>query len=82
MVNISKTILTVFALGCIIFYIYKLKGDAMEKEDKYVVVKLPFDENGQVILGEKKEEVVCEVCGQKNEKGTLICKMCSNYINK
>lgn len=29
---------------------------------------------------EKKEVVLCDVCGHANPENTAICKMCSNYL--
>jgi hypothetical protein len=32
------------------------------------------------VCTEKKEMVVCDVCGYANPKYTALCKQCSNYL--
>ncbi len=46
----------------------------MESDKKQVV--LVMDDGKEA----DDEKIVCEVCGHVNDKNTLICAMCSNYL--
>ncbi len=49
----------------------------MDLKDDYIVLKVKDCEK---FAGSKK--IVCDVCGYTNEEGSLLCKMCSNYLTK
>ena len=53
----------------------------MDMQNGSVTLKLS-DEVAQKLKVEMNDKVVCEVCGQANEKGALMCTMCSNYLDK
>ncbi len=53
----------------------------MQLKEDFVVMKIDNNDNQpSVFRGEQK--IVCPVCGYANPKDTLICKMCSNFLDE
>ncbi len=52
----------------------------MELENGYILVKMPAEFDGKLSFEQKKESVICDLCGYENEMGAKLCKMCSNYL--
>ena len=61
--------------------IIMFKEKYMNMQDGSVTLKLS-EAVANKLKVEMDDKVVCEVCGQANEKGALMCTMCSNYLEK